>query len=633
MARSFDVQGYNFTGYGTDVFGTATASKELKILAGAGVNSVAIVPNYYMDTITSSSVFAGEITPSDADVIAGIKAAQAAGLDVLLKPHVDPLDGIWRAYLDPADPAAWFASYKAMLVNYARIAEAAGLKTMSIGTELASMTGANYRAEWLDIISAVRAVFGGELTYSAEWGEASSLSFWDKLDVIGIDGYFPLAATEKVPTAAELKYSWTHPSAVDSISDLLGGLSPVDYLRDLSDRYGKNVVFTEIGFRPIEGAATSPGDWEMNGAFSEKAQANLFKALFETFGSQGGDWFSGFYIWDRRAENGEVQKDYHTEGRPAQAIIDLWYGMDDDGAAAPKTGMTLYGSVSDDALVGGVGATRILGGDGNDSLTGQDGRDVLVGGRSSGAPGSTSVVSLTAYSDMFQGVGGQFKVLVNGSVVGEGEAGPGHRENWDYDRFSFTFTTPDTFRSVEIVFTNDDGGGGKDRNLYITGIAVNGVTIALSEADNDQEPQTGALYADGSFTIDLAPHAAALTPSTSDDDTLAGGLGADRLTGGVGRDVFLFSSVDEILRDRITDFVSGTDRINLDAIDADESQAGGQDFTWRGGQGLSGAAGDLAYRFVKGDTLLTGDTDGDGVADFTLRLTGKVALQETDIDL
>jgi Ca2+-binding RTX toxin-like protein len=633
LAKSFDIQGYNFTGYGTDVFGTGTSANELKLLANSGVNSVAIVPNYYMDTINSSSVFADEITPTDADVIAGIKAAQAAGLDVLLKPHVDPLDGIWRAYLDPADPAAWFASYKAMLVNYAQIAQQTGLKTMSIGTELASMTGANYRAEWLDIIDAVRGVFDGELTYSAEWGEAKTLSFWDELDVIGIDGYFPLSVDDKTPTVAELKFSWMHPSANDYIQDLLGGLSPVEYLRDLSEQYGKKVMFTEIGYRPIEGAATSPGDWEMNGAFNEKAQTNLYKALFDVFGSQGGDWFSGFYIWDRRAENREGLKDYHTEGRAAQKIIDRWYGMDDDDSAAPNTGMTLYGSVRDDALVGGIGGTRILGGDGNDTLTGGDGKDTLVGGRSEGAAGGTSIISLAAYSDLLDGEGARFEVLVNGDVVGKGEAGAGGKENWDFDRFSFSFDTPAQFQSVKIVFTNDDSSGNKDRNLYVTEIAVNGETIDLAEADNDQEPNTGALYANGSFTLDLTPYEAQLTPSEADNDTLAGGLGADRLSGGVGKDIFLFVSVDEVFGDVITDFVSGDDIVNLDAIDADEDAVGGQDFTWRGDQGLSGAAGDLAYRFKRDMTLVSGDTDGDGVADFTLRLTGKLTLQATDFDL
>lgn len=633
MAKSFDIQGYNFTGYATDVFGTQTAAKELTLLASSGVNSVAIVPNYYMDTINSSSVFAGETTPTDADVIAGIKAAQAAGLDVLLKPHVDPLDGIWRAYLEPGDPAAWFASYKAMLVNYAGIAQQTGLKTMSIGTELVSMTGANYRTQWLDIIDAVRDVFDGELTYSAEWGEAKTLSFWDELDVIGIDGYFPLSVNDQTPTVAELKFSWMHPSAHDYIQDLLGGLSPVEYLQDLSEQYGKKVMFTEIGYRPIEGAATSPGDWEMNGPFNEAAQTNLYKALFDVFGSQGGDWFSGFYIWDRRAEDQEVLKDYHTEGRAAQKIIDRWYGMDNDDRAAPSTGMTLFGSVRDDALVGGIGGTRILGGDGNDTLTGGDGNDVLVGGRSEGAAGSTSIVSLAAYSDMLDGEGARFEVLVNGEVIGKGQAGAGGKENWDFDRFSFSFETPAQFQSLEVVFTNDARSGNKDRNLYVTQIAVNGETIDLSEANNDQEPNTGALYANGSFTLDLAPHDAQLTPSETDNDTLAGGLGADRLSGGVGKDVFLFASIDDVLGDRITDFVSGDDIVNLDAIDADDDAIGGQDFTWRGDQGLSGAAGDLAYRFKRDMTLVSGDTDGDGVADFTLKLTGRLELQATDFDL
>jgi hypothetical protein len=186
---------------------------------------------------------------------------------------------------------------------------------------------------------------------------------------------------------------------------------------------------------------------------------------------------------------------------------------------------------------------------------------------------------------------------------------------------------------VKIVFTNDDSSGNKDRNLYVTEIAVNGETIDLAEADNDQEPNTGALYANGSFTLDLTPYEAQLTPSEADNDTLAGGLGADRLSGGVGKDIFLFVSVDEVIGDVITDFVSGDDIVNLDAIDADEDAVGGQDFTWRGDQGLSGAAGDLAFRFKRDMTLVSGDTDGDGVADFTLRLTGKLTLQATDFDL
>jgi hypothetical protein len=633
MAKSFDVQGYNFTGYGTNVFGTQVSRQELDILVSGGVNSIAIVPNFYMDAVTSNSVHRTDITPTDADLLAGIRAAQEAGLDILLKPHVDPLDGIWRAFLDPTDPAAWFASYQSMLVNYAKIAQEAGLKTMSIGTELVSMTGANYRAEWVDIIDAVREVFDGKLTYSAEWGEATTLSFWDELDIIGIDGYFPLSLKDESPSVSELKFSWMHPSTNEGISDKLGGLSPVDFLHDLSEQYGKKVMFTEIGFRPIEGAATSPGDWEMNGKFSEKAQTNLYKALFDVFGSQGGDWFSGFYIWDRRAENEEGPKDYHTEGRAAQKIIDLWYGMDNEDLAAPDTGMTLYGSVHADTLVGGVGGTKILGGDGNDVLTGGDGADTLIGGRSLGSAGGTSVISLAAFGDVFRNEGATFDVLVNGEVVGSGEAGAGHDENWNLDRFTYTFNTPDAFQHLEIRFTNDDGNANKDRNLYVAGIEINGEAISLKDAENAQEPNTGALYANGSFTINLMPQNNQLSPEKSDADTLTGGLGADKLTGGIGQDIFVFRTAEEVFGDVINDFVSGVDKINLDTIDADVNAEGGQDFFWRGTSGLSGQAGDLAYRLKGGLTFVIGDTDGDGTSDFTLKLNGKVTLQERDFDL
>ena len=114
---------------------------------------------------------------------------------------------------------------------------------------------------------------------------------------------------------------------------------------------------------------------------------------------------------------------------------------------------------------------------------------------------------------------------------------------------------------------------------------------------------------------------------------ISGGLGADRLTGGVGRDLFSFSSIGEIAGDVITDFSTGEDKVSLDAIDADEIAAGGQDFTWRGDQGLTGAAGDLAYIAKRNATLVVGDTNGDGVADLMLRLVGQIALQEADFDL
>ncbi len=122
-------------------------------------------------------------------------------------------------------------------------------------------------------------------------------------------------------------------------------------------------------------------------------------------------------------------------------------------------------------------------------------------------------------------------------------------------------------------------------------------------------------------------------------DTLVGGFGDDRLAGGGGRDVlkgdagadqFVFASLKSADGDTIRDFASGTDRINVSGIDA---VAGGADqafdFT---GTGFDGA-GSLRAVTSNGNTLVQGDIDGDGTADFTLTLTGLHALSGGDFIL
>jgi Ca2+-binding RTX toxin-like protein len=493
---------------------------------------------------------------------------------------------------------------------------------MSIGCELRSMTGSNYKSEWLDIIADIREVYDGKLTYSAEWTEAATLSFWDKLDFIGIDGYFPLATAKQVPTVAELQYAWTHPSTNSWTNDHLDGKSPVDFLHDLSIKYGKEVQFTEIGYRAIEGAAISPGDYQMSGAENEAFQANLYRAMFNAMGSQGGDWFGGFYMWDWRAENQTAGNDYHTKGRAAQDVIDRWYGMDDNNLAAPSTGMAVYGTVRTDRLIAGVGGTTLYGSDGNDRLTGGDGNDVLVGGDAAKQVGAKSLVSIDAYADKMAGIGAIFKVLINDVEVGTEIATGSGIEAWDVDQFAFKFATPADFQSIKIVYTNDEPPqNGEDRNLHIGTITINGTKIPVTN---------GNLYSNGSFEIDLSTLSSKLTPSTVDRDILRGGLGKDTLTGGADSDKFVFASRAEIKGDIITDFKAGTDIIDLHTIDANTRKSGNQAFDWVAKHDFSTHPGELNYHFKGQNTIVTGDVNGDRQADFELTLSGRINLHAGD---
>jgi Ca2+-binding RTX toxin-like protein len=216
--------------------------------------------------------------------------------------------------------------------------------------------------------------------------------------------------------------------------------------------------------------------------------------------------------------------------------------------------MALFGTARNDTLTAGVGGTRLIGGVGNDQLIGGEGNDVLIGGSHGKGALGKSVVSLSAYADMLQGEGAKFKVLVNGHLVGQGEA-KGGTEAWDASEFAFTFKTPKAFHTLEVQFLNDGSGGGHDRNLYVNAINFNGVDVNLESANNGQSPHTGTLYANGEFSIDLAAFFKTIVPVKSDNDILDGGFGNDILTGGYGKDVFGFAT--GYGKDEITDFGKG----------------------------------------------------------------------------
>ncbi len=113
-------------------------------------------------------------------------------------------------------------------------------------------------------------------------------------------------------------------------------------------------------------------------------------------------------------------------------------------------------------------------------------------------------------------------------------------------------------------------------------------------------------------------------------DKLQGGTGGDTLSGNAGADIFIFKTLAEISGDRITDFVAGTEKIDLSGIDA---VAGGADNAFAfGGQAFAGAG---SVRFVQGsgETSVEIDMTGNGVADYVLKLTGLHTLAATDFIL
>ena len=115
------------------------------------------------------------------------------------------------------------------------------------------------------------------------------------------------------------------------------------------------------------------------------------------------------------------------------------------------------------------------------------------------------------------------------------------------------------------------------------------------------------------------------------NDLLDGGLGFDTYVGGQGNDIFDFNSAAEspkgALRDLILDFRQG-DLIDVSGIDAIDG-SGDDPFDFIGKKGFHDEAGELRFKGQK----LRGDTDGDGVADFEVKLDGITKLKDADLNL
>jgi serralysin len=115
-------------------------------------------------------------------------------------------------------------------------------------------------------------------------------------------------------------------------------------------------------------------------------------------------------------------------------------------------------------------------------------------------------------------------------------------------------------------------------------------------------------------------------------DKLVGGSGKDTLFGGDGADIFVFTSIMTSrpdARDTINDFVRGVDRIDLRTIDANTLKGGNQAFAFIGKAAFHHKPGELRYA----SGIVAGDVNGDGSADFQIKMANLLKITKGDFYL
>lgn len=294
-------------------------NEDFQPVLNVNANAIAVMPFGFMDSLGSPNLrfnvdrqWWGEREEGAGKTI---QLAKQNGISVMLKPQIWIRRGDFTGNIQMRSEADWKDfedQYLQFILLYANLAEREKAEIFCIGTELNSFVVA--RPEfWITLITEVKKVYQGQLTYAENWDKIGNVPFWNDLDYIGADAYFPLSENQS-PDIQEIRYGW----------------KPIKKeLKELSQKHIKPVLFTEYGYRNIDFSLKAPWDAsrELTGVNND-TQSNALAALYEEMWDE--KWFAGGFLWKwhhNHARSGGAEDNQFTpQNKPAEGVVKAYYG-------------------------------------------------------------------------------------------------------------------------------------------------------------------------------------------------------------------------------------------------------------------------------------------------------------------
>lgn len=297
---------------------TKISEENIEPVKRVSANYVSLMPFGFIENIASPNIVFNSERQWFGERLEGVEQYAAefekSKIKVMLKPQIWVWRGEYTGLITMDSEEKWKQleeSYSAFIMAYATLAEKLDVDIFCIGTELEKFV-MNRPEYWKNLIVEIRKVYNGKLTYAANWDEYKRITFWNDLDYIGVDAYFPLA-DDKSPSKEALAKSWS---------------SHKKELETMAQRFARQVLFTEYGYRSVYYTGKEPWSADkVEGSVDLESQKNALEVLYNQFWNEY--WFAGGFLWkwfhDHDKVGGENNNRFTPQNKPAEEVVKKYY--------------------------------------------------------------------------------------------------------------------------------------------------------------------------------------------------------------------------------------------------------------------------------------------------------------------